>query len=151
MTEVHYRKPGWFTKHVFNQAVGGLTKLGVSVLGSRVLEVKGRKSGEPRRVPVNLLKFEGAQYLVSARGVGDWVLNVEAAGELDLVVGRHRQHYRAVELADTEKNPVLRSYLERWKAEVGVFFDGVDANSSDADLQAIAPKHPVFRLEPAGR
>jgi len=31
MDEVHYRKPGWFTKHVFNQLVAGLTKLGVSV------------------------------------------------------------------------------------------------------------------------
>ena len=72
MDEVHYRKPGWFTKHVFNQLVAGLTKLGVSVLGSRVLEVKGRKTGEPRRVPVNLLMFEGAYYLVSARGTGDW-------------------------------------------------------------------------------
>ena len=69
MDEVHYRKPGWFTKHVFNQLVAGLTKLGVSVLGSRVLEVKGRKTGEPRRVPVNLLMFEGAYYLVSAVGM----------------------------------------------------------------------------------
>ena len=69
MNQVHYRKPGWFTKHVFNQLVAGLTKLGVSVLGSRVLEVKGRKTGEPRRVPVNLLMFEGAYYLVSAVGM----------------------------------------------------------------------------------
>jgi deazaflavin-dependent oxidoreductase (nitroreductase family) len=151
MTEVHYRKPGWFTKHVMNQVVAGLTKLGVTVLGSRVLEVKGRASGEPRRVPVNLLKFEGAQYLVSARGVGDWVRNVEAAGELDLLVGRHREHYRAVALTDDDKVPVLRSYLKRWKAEVGVFFDGTDAGSSDAELQAIGPKHPVFRLEPVGK
>ena len=42
----HYRRPDWFTKHVLNPAVAGLTRLGVSVAGSRVLEVRGRKSGE---------------------------------------------------------------------------------------------------------
>jgi len=84
---------------------------------------------------VNLLMFEGAYYLVSARGTGDWVRNVQAAGELDLVVGRRRAHYRSEEMIDADKNPVLRSYLKRWKAEVGVFFDGVDAGSSDSELQ----------------
>jgi hypothetical protein len=81
MTEAtHYRKPGWFTRHVFNTTVATLTKLGVSVLGSRVLEVKGRKSGIPRHVPVNLLRMDGHDYLVSPRGEGEWVRNVRAAG-----------------------------------------------------------------------
>ena len=42
----HYQRPGWFTKHVFNPAVAGLTRLGVSLAGSRELEVRGRVSGE---------------------------------------------------------------------------------------------------------
>ena len=42
-----------------------------------------------------------------------------------------------------------RAYLRRWKAEVGAFFDGVDADATDAELLAIAPKHPVFVLAPA--
>jgi hypothetical protein len=41
---------------------------------------------------------------------------------------------------------VLRAYLKRWKAEVGVFFDGVSAASPDAELDRIAPRHPVFRI-----
>jgi hypothetical protein len=49
-----YLQPGWFTKNVFNRLVAGMTRMGVSVLGSRVLEVCGRTSGEPRQVPVNL-------------------------------------------------------------------------------------------------
>src|ERR671924_2008639 len=61
----HYQRPGWFTTHVFNRAVAGLTRLGVSVYGSRVLEVRGRKSGEWRSNPVNLLRYEGAEYLVA--------------------------------------------------------------------------------------
>ena len=150
---VHYRRPGWFTRNVLNRSVALLTRTGVSVWGSRVLEVRGRVSGEPRRVPVNLLELDGHRYLVSARGVGEWVRNVRATeGELTLVRGRRREELRATELEDAEKPAVLRAYLKRWKAEVGVFFDGVDANSSDAELAAIAWKHPVFVLtSPAER
>ena len=142
-----YKRPGWFTRHIFNRAVAGLTRLGVSVLGSRVLEVAGRKSGQPRRTPVNLLTLDGAQYLVAARGVTEWVRNVRAGGgKLALLLGRHRDERLATELEDTEKVPVLRAYLKRWKAEVGVFFDGVGPDSTDDELAAIAPRHPVFRL-----
>jgi hypothetical protein len=93
------------------------------------------------------LEVDGRRYLVSARGEGEWVRNVRAAGgELALLRGRRREQVHAVELADAEKVPVLRAYLRRWKAEVGVFFDGHDANSSDEELAAIAWKHPVFVL-----
>jgi deazaflavin-dependent oxidoreductase (nitroreductase family) len=147
MTDRHYRRPGWFTRNVMNRAVAVLTRAGVSVWGSRVLEVRGRKSGEARRVPVNLLEVDGRRYLVSARGEGEWVRNVRAAGgELTLLRGRHRERVQAVELADEEKVPVLRAYLRRWKAEVGAFFDGRDASSSDEELASIAWKHPVFVL-----
>jgi deazaflavin-dependent oxidoreductase (nitroreductase family) len=146
----HYRRPGWFTRNIFNRTVRGLTAVGVSVWGSRILEVPGRKSGEPRRVPVNLLTVDGRDYLVSARGNGEWVRNVRANdGGLDLLVGHRRAHYVADELPDAEKVGVLRAYLRRWKAEVGVFFDGVDADSTDDAIAAIAHKHPVFQLTSA--
>ncbi len=149
-TPARYRKPGWFTQHVFNRAVVALTRAGLSVWGSRILEVPGRTSGEVRRVPVNLLSLDGKQYLVSARGTGQWVRNVRAAnGHLDLLVGGSRQHWVATELTDDEKPPVLRAYLRRWKAEVGVFFEGVSATSSDEELTAAGPKHPVFVLQTA--
>ena len=148
MPDRHYREPGWFTKHVFNRTVAGLTRAGVSVLGSRVLEVRGRKSGLPRQTPVNLLSLDGRQYLVAPRGETEWVRNVRADdGKLDLLVGRRRQHYRGHEVADEDKVDVLRGYLRRWKAEVGIFFDGVGPDSTDEQIRAIAPKHPVFRLE----
>jgi hypothetical protein len=51
-------------------------------------------------------------------------------------------------VADAEKVAILRAYLKRWKAEVGVFFDGVGAASPDAELLRIAPNHPVFLLSP---
>jgi deazaflavin-dependent oxidoreductase (nitroreductase family) len=147
----HYRQPGWFTRHIFNPAIAGLTRLGISVWGSRVLEVPGRSSGEPRRTPVNLLVVDGQDYLVAPRGETQWVRNVRAnEGRLDLLLGKKRTRHVATELADNDKPAILRPYLKRWKAEVGVFFDGVDASASDDELLAIAPKHPVFRLETAG-
>jgi deazaflavin-dependent oxidoreductase (nitroreductase family) len=143
----HYRQPGWFTKHVFNNIVSIATRLGLSVWDSRVLEVRGRKTGQARQTPVNLLVFEDATYLVAARGETEWVRNVRAAdGRLDLLLGRRRTHYEATELADEKKIPLLRAYLERWKAEVGVFFDGVGPKSTDEEVAAIAPKHPVFAI-----
>jgi hypothetical protein len=63
-----------------------------------------------------------------------------------LLIGRRRQGFTATELADEDKPAVLRAYLKRWKAEVGVFFDGVDANSPDAEVDRIASRHPVFRI-----
>ncbi len=143
----HYRRPGWFTRNVLNKSVAGLTRLGISVLGSRVLEVPGRKSGLPRQVPVNLLTFSGANYLVAPRGDAEWVRNVRAAGgHLTLLLGRRRDERTATEVTDADKVPVLRAYLKRWKAEVGMFFDGVGPDSTDEELAAIAPRHPVFAL-----
>jgi deazaflavin-dependent oxidoreductase (nitroreductase family) len=143
-----YVEPGWFTRNVFNRAVNGLTKLGISVLGSRELRVRGRKTGEWRKVPVNLLTLEGTRYLVAPRGHTQWVRNLRASGTGELRVGRRVEAFSATELADDDKVDVLRAYLKRWKVEVGVFFGGVDASASDDELRRIAPDHPVFRLAP---
>lgn len=150
MADRHYRKPGWLTKHVFNWMVALATRAGISVWGSRVLEVRGRKTGLARTTPVNLLSLGDRQYLVSPRGESEWVRNVRADdGKLDLLVGSKRQHYVGREVPDADKVDVLRGYLRRWKAEVGVFFDGVGPDSTDDQIRGIAHKHPVFQLEKA--
>src|SRR3954454_21860810 len=141
-----YVRPGWFTRHIFNPAVAVLTRASVSVWGSRVLRVRGRKSGEWRSVPVNLLTHDGTQYLVAPRGETQWVRNLRVAGNGELRVGRRTETFQAAEIADIDKIQILRSYLKRWKAEVGVFFDGVSAKSSDEELRRIAPDHPVIRI-----
>jgi deazaflavin-dependent oxidoreductase (nitroreductase family) len=141
-----YLRPGWFTRHVFNPTIALLTRAGLSVWGSRELRVRGRKSGEWRTTPVNLLTHEGAQYLVAPRGETQWVRNLRVAGDGELRVGRRTQVFRATEVSDADKLPILRAYLKRWKAEVGVFFDGVSAKSSDDEFVRIAPDHPIFRI-----
>ena len=143
---MRYVQPGWFTRNVFNRSVRALTRLGISVAGSRELRVRGRTSGEWRTTPVNLLISGGERYLVAPRGTTQWVRNLRAAGTGELRVGRRTEQFRAEELADEAKTPVLREYIRKWGWEVGSFFEGVDKNATDADLARIAPDFPVFRL-----
>jgi deazaflavin-dependent oxidoreductase (nitroreductase family) len=131
---------------IFNTIVARLTGLGLSIWGSRLLAVRGRKSGEWRTVPVNPLVHDGVRYLVAPRGHTQWVRNLRAAGGGELRLGRRVEVFTATEVADGDKPAVLREYLRRWKFEVGVFFDGIDASASDEQLLAIAPGYPVFRL-----
>ena len=124
-----------------------MTRLGISVWGSRVLRVKGRKSGEWHSHPVNLLTYQGMQYLVAPRGQTHWVRNIRVSGEGELVLGSKVQRFKAIEIPDEQKVPILRDYLKRWKFEVGIFFGGVSHKSPDSELRRIAPDHPVFRVE----
>lgn len=141
-----YLEPGWFTRHVVNPVVARSTRWGLSFWGSRVLSVPGRVSGEIRSIPVNVLTLGDRRYLVAPRGDTQWVLNVRAAGECALRVGRRAETVRLREVDDSRKPEILRSYLRRWKWEVGQFFDGVGPGSTDAELLAIAPDHPVFEV-----
>jgi deazaflavin-dependent oxidoreductase (nitroreductase family) len=143
-----YKRPGWFTKHVFNRLVAVLTRAGLSVWGSRILRVRGRMSGEWRTTPVNVLTYDGQRYLVAPRGETQWVRNLRASGRGELQLGKRTEAFRASEIRDAEKPELLRAYLRRWRAEVGVFFGGVSASSPEEDLRRIAPEHPVFRIEP---
>ncbi|MBV8162376.1 MAG: nitroreductase family deazaflavin-dependent oxidoreductase [Acidimicrobiia bacterium] len=123
-----------------------MTRLGISIWGSRVLRVRGRTSGAWRTTPVNVLTLDGRRYLVAPRGETQWVKNIRHAGGGELQLGRRREAIGVVELPDADKPAVLRAYLKRWKAEVGVFFGGVNATSPEEDVRRIAPDHPVFMI-----
>jgi deazaflavin-dependent oxidoreductase (nitroreductase family) len=133
-----------------NSLVARFTRAGVSLRGSRVLYVRGRSSGEWRTTPVNPLSLDGGRYLVAPRGHTQWVKNMRVAGGGELRVGRRVEKFTATELADGDKPAILREYLRRWKMEVGIFFDGVGPDATDAQLLAIAPGYPVFRITPRG-
>jgi deazaflavin-dependent oxidoreductase (nitroreductase family) len=146
----HYARPTTADK-LFNSTVAGLTRLGVSVWGSRVLRVRGRKSGQWRSNPVNVLTVDGERYLVAPRGETEWVRNFRVSHQGELVLGRKVEQFGAEELGDEDKVEILRAYLRRWKFEVGRFFDGVSADSPDPELRRIAPEHPVFRITTPAR
>jgi deazaflavin-dependent oxidoreductase (nitroreductase family) len=141
-----YDKPDFLTMHLFNPLVALATRMGLSLRGSRILAVRGRKSGAWRTTPVNLLHLDGARYLVAPRGETQWARNIRAAGGGELRLGSKREAFRVTELGDAEKPAVLRAYLKLWKMETGKWFDGVTHESPDADVARIASEHPVFRL-----
>ena len=140
---VHARPVG----DLLNRIVRWITARGLSIWGSRVLAVRGRRTGEWRTVVVNPLDHRGARYLVAPRGHTQWVRNLRTAGGTgELRLGKRAEVFVADELPDADKPEVLRAYLRRWKFEVGVFFDGVDESASDETLLAMAPGYPVFQL-----
>ncbi|MHB1594256.1 MAG: nitroreductase family deazaflavin-dependent oxidoreductase [Streptosporangiaceae bacterium] len=140
---------GRFADRAGNGAVAALTKLGISIYGSRVLYVRGRSSGQWRSNPVNPLSLGGHRYLVAPRGQTQWVRNLRAAGAGELRSGRKTERFTAVEVPDERKPEILRAYLRKWKFEVGVFFDGVGPDAPDARLAEIAPGYPVFEITSA--
>lgn len=143
-TTRHYLPPGRIDD-LTGRAIRRLVRMGVSVWGARELRIVGRRSGLVRSNVVNLLEVDGARYLVAPRGTTQWVRNLRAAGQGQLRVGRRSEDVTASEVADDAiRVAVLRAYLDRWAWEVGRFFDGVDASSSDEALAEIAPDHPIF-------
>ncbi|WP_416564081.1 nitroreductase family deazaflavin-dependent oxidoreductase [Nocardia testacea] len=148
-TATRYLAPTGFDP-IFNRLANLLPKLGISVAGSRLLAVRGRKSGEWRTTMVNLMTAaDGQRYLVAPRGHTQWVRNLRVAGTGELRLGRRTEVFTAVEVADADKVPLLRLYLERWGWEVGRFFEGITKDATDAELAGIAPGFPVFRIESA--
>ncbi|WP_280415193.1 nitroreductase family deazaflavin-dependent oxidoreductase [Nocardia carnea] len=146
-TATRYLAPTGFDP-IFNRIVNLLPKLGISIAGSRLLAVRGRKSGEWRTTMVNVMTAaDGARYLVAPRGHTQWVRNLRVAGTGELRLGRKTETFTAAEVADADKIPLLRHYLERWGWEVDRFFEGVTKNATDAELAEIAPGFPVFRLD----
>jgi deazaflavin-dependent oxidoreductase (nitroreductase family) len=141
-----YLAPTSFEAKVFAPLLNGLMHLGISAKGSRILEHRGRTSGKVYRTPVNLLTLDGHEYVVAPRGEAQWVRNVRVAGELVLVLGRRRRTCAVVEVPEEQRVPVIREYLVKWAWEVGRFFEGLDAGSTDEQIAAVAAGFPVFQL-----
>ena len=146
MEQRRYLAPDQLTRRVVNPAMAAMTRVGLSLRGSRLLRVRGRQSGEWRTTVVNPVGVGGDRYLVAPRGETLWVRNLRVAGSGELRLGRRTEAFHAHEIDDDAKPPILRQYLTTWKSEVGQFFDGIGPDSPDADLQAIAAGYPVFRI-----
>lgn len=136
------------TATAFNNTVAWLARRGISVYGSRELAVRGRKSGEWRTVPVNVLHVDGADYLLSPRGETQWVKNLRVAGTGELRLGKRVQPFAAGELGDPDRRvAVLRAYFTKWAWEVGAFFPGLSVDSTDDELLAAVDRHPMFVID----
>ena len=130
---------------LFNRLIGKLVALGMGPKFMRVLDVRGRKSGNVFSTPVNLLELGGVQYLVAPRGNTHWVRNARVAGQVRLRRGRSSFNYRVEEIPKPDRPDVLKEYLNRYAREVQRYFSVENGADRDAFL-AVAAEHPVFRL-----
>lgn len=112
-----------------------------------VLELRGRKSGKLRSLPVVVAKVDGERYLVSMLGSGaSWVVNARAGGRAWLRHGR-REAVRLVEVLGPERAPVLREYVRL--APGARPFIPVAVDSPESEFAAVADRYPMFRVIPA--
>lgn len=133
-----------------NVVIRWLAEMGVSIAGTRALRVRGRKSGKPRSVVINLLTVDGVEYLVSPRGNTQWARNVRAAGVVETGPRWRRRRSRVTEVADAAKPDLLRRYLDRWYWQVKDYVAGLTPDSTAEQFRAVAPTIPVFALSEAG-
>jgi deazaflavin-dependent oxidoreductase (nitroreductase family) len=114
----------------------------------RLLTITGRRTGQPHTTPVVPVIRDGRTWLVSPYGEVDWVRNLRAAGVVELARGEDRVSYDAHELDPADAVDVLRTYLSM-PSERFVRKDfSITSRSTDADIAAEAPRHPVFSLSP---
>ena len=139
-----YEKPSGFTQ-LMNRAISIFASLGWTPGNTITLEVRGRKSGEPRSVVVNSVEVDGQKYLVAPRGETEWVRNVRAAGGEAIIRHGKRKRIRLDEVPVEDRGPIIQAYLPKNAMATKKHF-GVEPDAPLEDFQRIAPDHPVFRI-----
>jgi hypothetical protein len=134
-----YRAIPWYTSL-------GLTKNTVTV------EVPGRLSGKPIRVSLTTVSYAGSRYVVSLYDQSQWVKNVRAAQGRVVLLSGSRKPVRLAEIPVTARAPILLGYVQQRAfshsgAESARIFFGLDPNPTLRQMEAIADRYPVFRIE----
>ena len=140
-------QPPTTVERLLNRAMGALVRRGIGPRHMHLLEVQGRKTGMVHSVTIDLLEDGGTRYLVAPRGYSQWVRNAEVNGEVTVRRGREASRYQLRKLSNTEKPPVLKAYLDRFRREVQRYFP-VPAGSPSEAFAEIAHRYPAFELVP---
>jgi len=139
----------WAERNLVNRAVRLGTRLGRDIDGVRELEVRGRRTGKPRRTPVKVLEVDGERYLVSLNGSSGWVQNLRSERNARLRFGRDVEDVRATEVADHDKRLIAIAYLaaarrDETRQSLAWAAEGV----SEEEARRGAMDVPMFRLGP---
>jgi len=131
---------------VINWVFTRLTRLGIGASYRYLLTVRGRKTGQLRTTPVDVVESGGQRWLVAGYGPAHWVRNARTAGEVTLSRGGRQARYAIAEPAPGEAVPVLRKYMTDIRV-TRPYFDATPA-SPDSQIEAELARHPVLRLIP---
>ncbi|WP_449385988.1 nitroreductase/quinone reductase family protein [Cellulomonas soli] len=136
------------TARVLNRIGAWQYARGILTLGGRgiTLEVLGRSTGRPVRLPLVLARQHGERYLVSMLGPrAQWVLNVQADdGRARILRRRGAEPVRLVEVPVADRAPILRRYLEL--APGARPHVRVPRGAPLEEFAAAAGDYPVFRV-----
>ncbi len=138
---IRYRLFPWY-------ASLGLTR------GTVTVEVPGRKSGKLIHVALTMVRREGCRYVVSLDPSCQWVKNVQAAGGRVKILSGRKSAVQLVEIPDCEKAPILLGYVQQRAfthsgEESARLFFGLGPQPTLQDMEVIAGRYRVFRVEPA--
>jgi deazaflavin-dependent oxidoreductase (nitroreductase family) len=130
---------------LLNRGQATLHSAGIWPKRLATLEVRGRRSGRLRSLPVVIANLEGDRYLVAMLGEGaGWVANVRAADGRAVLRHGRREPVLLEEVEPGKRAPILRRYLEVASGARAHF--PVDRGAPLSEFEAIAPQYPVFRV-----
>jgi deazaflavin-dependent oxidoreductase (nitroreductase family) len=148
-----YRPPAsWYQR--LNWLGVALTSLGLGPRDVVTLQVRGRKTGKVRRIPILVTRFQGEDYLVALAGESQWVRNVRAAGGEAVIRRRGAKRVRMEELAPGDRAEVIAEYLRAGARRGGPeaaarqarYYFGLDPDPSLDEIGSIVDYYPVFRI-----
>lgn len=145
MADKFYNRPTGLTR-ASNGFMSWLSAHGIGPKKMVQLEVKGRKSGLPRTVAVNEVNVNGQRYLVAPRGETEWARNARVNPGA-VIKRRKSENVTLSELPTNERAPIIQAYL-RENAWVTKREFGIDPKAPINEFEAIADKHPVFKITP---
>jgi deazaflavin-dependent oxidoreductase (nitroreductase family) len=127
-----------------NAVIGALLQAGLAPRSYVLLTIRGKRTGEPRTIPIRLLRFDGQEWLVAPYGEVSWVHNARAAGKVILRHGRNTRTANVFECDAEESAPILRAYIRK-EPVTRPYFDARPGDPISA-FAAEAARHPVFRV-----
>ena len=141
----HYAAPKG-AERIFNASVRWMTNRGINLAGAQTLTVTGRISGRAQSTPVNPIRLDADEFLVSPRGNTQWARNVRHNPSATLRRGRRSRPVQLREIHDHQvKVAVVADYLRRWGWEVGRFLPaGLTPKSDVATVKQHLDALPVF-------
>jgi deazaflavin-dependent oxidoreductase (nitroreductase family) len=134
-------------ERIGNMVVRVLVRAGVGPTRMHLLTVVGRETGKPHTTPLTVVETAGQRWLVAPYGDAAWAKNARASGTAKLTRGRVADRVKVEEVDAHESAPVLKAYIHLEPSTRRAFEVGPDASLEE--FEAIAPKHPVFRVRPA--
>jgi deazaflavin-dependent oxidoreductase (nitroreductase family) len=130
---------------LLNSLTATLASAGLAPKRLVTLEVRGRRTGRLRSLPVVVTEVGGERYLVAMLGgKANWVRNARAADGRVVLRHRGREAVRLEEVGQRDRAPILQRYVE--VAPGARAHIPVPPGAPAADFETIAARYPVFRI-----